>query len=138
MKKTILIPFLIAALAVAAIPLILVGCGTTGTAHVNTTNGTTIGAGVGLNVTSNGTVNLEGTYDTTNGQWTAGVVIVFKDAPPSWAVEAIQDAGGRLVTSQTKAMEYRYEIPQAEASSKATQLALILADEAGGKLYPLK
>ena len=96
------------------------GCGTSHptTINVGSTNGNVSG-GVTTQITTNINAGVTGSYDPTNGSWTAGLVITFKEAPPA-AVLQLAETAGAVQTPNTKAQTpTRFIITRPDATSAA-------------------
>lgn len=71
--------------------ILLTGCNTIkphGNVDVTYAQDGTVTAGTGLDIGTNATVVGTGSYNTSTGQWTAGISIVFKDAATAAAAAA--------------------------------------------------
>lgn len=100
--------------------LLTSGCGTPHptTINVGSTNGNVSG-GVTTQITTNINAGVTGSYDPTNGSWTAGLVITFKEAPPA-AVLQLAETAGAVQTPNTKAQTpTRFVITRPDATSAA-------------------
>jgi len=92
----------VALLAILYLPFsILVfstGCGTTHPTTVNlgSANGNVTGS-VTTEIGTNFSGGLSGSYDPTNGNWTAGLVITFRETPPQAVLQLAETAGAQPV-----------------------------------------
>jgi hypothetical protein len=87
-------------LCVLLFTVLATGCGTTHPTTINlgSENGNVTGS-VTTEIGTNFSGGISGSYDPTNGAWTAGLIITFKESPPSAVATLAAQAGAVPVSS---------------------------------------
>lgn len=126
-------PFLYLAMAVVAIIGTASSCRPdSGQIGVNASpSGTNITAAVGWDISSNATAHVTGSIDPTNGNWSAGVVITFKDPPNAGLLATLQQAGAQAVLHKDGRPHAVYVIPNFDFKNAQHIAALEAAQKAG-------
>jgi hypothetical protein len=116
------------------------GCGTTHPTTINlgSANGNVTGS-VTTEIGTNFSGGISGSYDPTNGAWTAGLIITFKESPPS-AVATLAASAGAVPTksgSRPSTLDPRprqWLIPRPDVTSPAQTMFIEAALANGAKI----
>lgn len=111
--------------------LALAGCGSLGqtSVQVGTTNGTNITGQVGSQITTNLFVGVNGSGNPSTGEWSAGIVITFREAPPIQVVSALRQANATAAVAREEGAvaTWVWVIPSARPDDPLVQQAVAAA-----------
>jgi hypothetical protein len=112
----------------------LVGCGgRPTTVGINTDADQNISGTITHEINDHATVGVSGTGNPQTGEWTAGVVVTFKETPPPVAQWALEAAGALKTRSGTV-----YLLASADWDNPEVRNALVESIKAGATLSPLE
>lgn len=91
--------------------LLLAACGTTGnpTGQVGVSvgpNGTNVVGGIGWDISTNVTVNVNGAVNPATGEWSSNLLITFKSLPDAETMQLASKAGAGIRDTKSAAVQY--------------------------------
>ena len=111
---------LAAAAAILGVLLFVFGCAGTQLAVSTPDSGTNIVGTVTFPLSTNVDASVTGGGNTVTGDWSAGIVITFKQTPPDYVVREMKAAGG--VPAKDNALSWL--LPSADPKAERTQKAV--------------